>query len=190
MEGTGGAAPGKGGTHEQDHSHPEAQCPAVLRGGAGICGAVRCVSGLSAVGTAGGAGRGCAGLCRGQKDLPAPGGGDGSALPYRCGRCGCHADRDAAAAGHPPCPERSPAGPAALRCHDPDGKGGPLHCGNGGSHPRQGKAGAAVRQLLSARCRERAAAVRQAGKAGGAGRECRLHPCGGGAQCRLHCHGV
>lgn len=39
MEGTGGAAPGKGGTHEQDHSHPEAQRPAVLRGGAGICGA-------------------------------------------------------------------------------------------------------------------------------------------------------
>ena len=24
MEDTGGAAPGKGGTHEQDHSHPEA----------------------------------------------------------------------------------------------------------------------------------------------------------------------
>lgn len=36
-------------------------------------------------------------------------------------------------------------------------------------------------QLLSARCRERAAAVRQAGKAGGAGRECRLHPRRGGA---------
>ena len=49
MEDTGGAAPGKGGTHEQDHSHPEAQRPAVLRGGAGICGAVRCASGLSAV---------------------------------------------------------------------------------------------------------------------------------------------
>ena len=56
--------------------------------------------------------------------------------------------------------------------------------------PRQGKAGAAVRQLLSARCRERAAAVRQAGKAGGAGRERRLHPRGGGTQCRLHCHGI
>ena len=54
----------------------------------------------------------------------------------------------------------------------------------------QGKAGAAVRQLLSARCRERAAAVRQAGKAGGAGRECRLHPRGGGTQRRLHCHGI
>ena len=40
MEATGGAAPGKGGTHEQDHSHPDAQRPAVLRGGAGICGAV------------------------------------------------------------------------------------------------------------------------------------------------------
>ena len=26
----------------------------------------------------------------------------------------------------------------------------PPHCGSGGSHPRQGKAGAAVRQLLSA----------------------------------------
>ena len=49
MEDTGGAAPGKGGTHEQDHSHPEAQCPAVLRGGAGICGAVRCASGLWAL---------------------------------------------------------------------------------------------------------------------------------------------
>ena len=47
-----------------------------------------------------------------------------------------------------------------------------------------------VRQLLSARCRERAAAVRQAGKAGGAGRECRLHPRGGGAQRSLHCHGI
>ena len=50
--------------------------------------------------------------------------------------------------------------------------------------------GAAVRQLLSARCRERAAAVRQAGKAGGAGRECRLHPRGGGTQRSLHCHGI
>ncbi len=73
---------------------------------------------------------------------------------------------DAAAAGHPPCPERSPAGPAALRRHGPDGKGRPLHCGNGGSHPRQGKAGAAVCQLLSARCRERAAAVCQLAKQG------------------------
>ena len=59
-----------------------------------------------------------------------------------------------------------------------------------GRHPRQGKAGAAVRQLLSARCRERAAAVRQAGKAGGAGRKCRLHPRGGGTQRSLHCHGI
>ena len=47
-----------------------------------------------------------------------------------------------------------------------------------------------VRQLLSARCRERAAAVRQAGKAGGAGRECRLHPRGGGTQRSLHCHSI
>ena len=55
---------------------------------------------------------------------------------------------------------------------------------------RQGKAGAAVCQLLSARCRERVAAVRQAGKAGGAGRECSLHPRGGGTQRSLHCHGI
>ena len=69
-------------------------------------------------------------------------------------------------------------------------KAGRSHCGNGGSHPRQGKAGAAVRQLLSARCCECAAAVCQAGKAGGAGRECRLHPRGGRTQRSLHCHGI
>ena len=70
MEDTGGAAPGKGGTHEQDHSHPEAQCPAVLRGGAGICGAVCRASGLSAVGTAGGAGAAVLAFAGAKKNLP------------------------------------------------------------------------------------------------------------------------
>ena len=50
----------------------------------------------------------------------------------------------------------------------PHGKGGPLHRGSGGSKPRKGKAGAPVRKLLPAGRGECAAAVRQAGKAGGA----------------------
>ena len=56
--------------------------------------------------------------------------------------------------------------------------------------PRQSQTGASVRQLLPARRRERAAAVRQAGPTGRQGRERRFHPRGSGAQCGVHCHGI
>ena len=101
-----------------------------------------------------------------QEGLPAPGGGARSAFPHRCGGCGRDADRHSAETGYPAHPQRAAAGPAALCRHDPHGKGGPLHCGSGGSKPGKGKAGAQVRKLLPAGCGERSAAVCKAGKAG------------------------
>ena len=50
-------------------------------------------------------------------------------------------------------------------------KGGPLHRRDGGSRPRQGQAGAPVRELLPARRRECFAAVREARQTGRPGRK-------------------
>ncbi len=110
--------------HEQDHPHPKAQRAALLCGGAGVRGTVRGAADIQIMGAAGGAGRCRRGLWRGKKDLPAPGGGARGTLPHRCGGCGPDADRYPAEAGHPARTERGFARSAAVRCHDPHGKGG------------------------------------------------------------------